>query len=100
MTPPLNIRWNKRAIQQLDEAIEYIKTDSPANSEKVRKEILLKISELIKHPKLYNPDKYKINNDGSFRAFELYRYRISYRYIENEIRILRIRHTKMNPLKY
>ncbi len=70
------------------------------NAEKVKQEILLKNSDLTKYPELHNPDKYKISNDGSFRAFELHRYRVSYRYIGNEIRILRIRHTKKNPLKY
>jgi plasmid stabilization system protein ParE len=96
----LMIKWNKRAIQQLDDAIEYIEEDSPVNAEKVRKEILLKIDAIPQHPEKHNPDKYKINNDGSFRAFELYHYRISYRYKSNEIRIIRIRHTKMNPLNF
>jgi len=94
------IRWNKKAIIQLDEAIEYIEKDSSVNAVKVRKEILLKIDSLLKHPEQYGPDKYKTKNDGSFRAFELHHYRISYRYIAPEIRIIRIRHTKMNPLGY
>jgi plasmid stabilization system protein ParE len=45
-------------------------------------------------------EKYKRNNDGSFRAFELHRYRITYRIRNNEIRIIRIRHTKRTPLGY
>ncbi len=62
------IKWNKKAIKQLDEAIEYIEKDSIANAEKVRREILLKIDALQKHPEYYGPDKYKTKNDGSFRA--------------------------------
>lgn len=54
----------------------------------------------MEYPQKYNPDKYKTKNDGSFRAFEMYHYRISYRYKGSEIRIVRIRHTKMNPLTY
>lgn len=96
----LTIKWNKRAINQFDEAIEYIEHDSAANAEKVKKEILLKIDGLLQHPEKYHPDKYKTKNDGGFRAFELHRYRISYRYKGTEIRIIRIRHTKMNPLEY
>jgi plasmid stabilization system protein ParE len=96
----LNIKWNRKAIEQLDEAIKYIEVDSVANAKKVKKKILFKIDDLLRHPERYSPDKYKTENDGSFRAFELHRYRISYRYKHPEIRIVRIRHTKMNPLEF
>ncbi len=97
---PLVIQWNRRTIEQFDDAITYIENDSPANAEKSKRDILHKIDELLKYPEKYSPDKYKTNNDGSFRAFELHHYRISYRYKDNKIRIIRIRHTKMNPLSY
>jgi len=96
----LVIRWNRRAINQFDNAIVYIENDSLVNAEKFKKDILHKIDGLLKYPGKYFPDKYKTNNDGSFRAFELHHYRVSYRYKDNEIRIIRIRHTKMNPLIY
>ncbi len=96
----LSIKWNKRALKQFDQAIEYIEEDSPKNADKVKNDILSKISELADHPQSHHPDKYKNNNDGSFRAFEIDRYRISYRHIRKEVRIIRVRHTKMNPLAY
>ena len=49
---------------------------------------------------MYKADKLKTNNDGSYRAFELYRYRIAYRFIEKEIRIFRVRHTSREPKEY
>jgi plasmid stabilization system protein ParE len=55
----LIIKWNRRAMNQFDEAIEYIENDSLANAEKVKEEILLKIDSLSQHPEKYNPDKYK-----------------------------------------
>jgi plasmid stabilization system protein ParE len=96
----LQIKWNKNALLRFDNAIKRIEQNSPQNAEKVKKEILLTIDSLLQHPEKFNPDKYKSNNDGSFRAFELYRYRISYRLKANDIRITRIRHTGMNPLEY
>jgi plasmid stabilization system protein ParE len=96
----LKIKWNKRAIAQFDEAIAFIEKDSLVNAKKVKKEILLKIDALIKHPEKYTADKYKNKNDRSYRAFETYHYRVSYRYKAPEIRIIRIRHTKMNPSEY
>lgn len=94
------IKWNIRALIQFEDSILFIEEDSPANAKKVQKDILLKINELMKQPESHQPDKYKTNNDGSFRAFELHSFRISYRVKKNEIRIIRFRHTKMNPLKY
>jgi plasmid stabilization system protein ParE len=94
------IKWNKKAVEQFDAAIAFIEEDSITSAKKVSKEILERIDRLATYPEIYPPDKYKINNDSSFRAFEIHHYRISYRFKENEIRIIRIRHTSMNPLNY
>ena len=97
---PLPIKWNKNALNELIKAIEYIKADSVQNAEKVSSEILSVIDSLALHPEKFPPDKFKLNNNNSFRAFELHRYRVSYRYTKREIRIIRIRHTKRNPKNY
>jgi plasmid stabilization system protein ParE len=97
---PIIIKWNKRAFSELIKAIEYIENDSPQNAEKVKEDIFTTINKLLTHPDFFAPDKYKLNNDGSFRAFELHSYRIVYRALKNEIRIIRVRHTKRNPSKY
>lgn len=94
------IRWNKKALRQFEKAIAYIEEDSSANADKFKVDILDRIGNLVKHPEKHSPDKFKVNNDGSFRAFELHSYRISYRVNANEIRIIRVRHVKMNPLNY
>lgn len=84
----------------LRKAYEFIKKDSFQNAEKVRTGILKSIKELIKNPTKYPPDKFRLDKDISFRAYEIFRYRITYHISENEIRIIRIRHTKMDPLEY
>jgi plasmid stabilization system protein ParE len=96
----ITIRWKQKAVNQFADAIKYIEKDSPLNAEKSEKEILKKIDNLLFQPERYQPDKFKKNNDGSYRAFEVFSYRISYRYISNQIRIFRIRYTKMSPLNY
>lgn len=96
----LIIKWNKAAVNQLIKAVEYIEEDSVQNAEKVKNDLLTAISKLATHPEKYPPDKYNINNDGSYRAFELHSYRVSYRYRKNEIHIVRLRHTKRNPKTY
>jgi plasmid stabilization system protein ParE len=76
------------------------KADSPRNASKVVQEIADAVHKAIYNPEVYGPDKYKIENDGSYRAFEKHHYRIAYRFSKNIIRVLRIRHTSMEPLEY
>ena len=94
------IIWSKTALKQFEFAINYIAEDSIQNAEKVRTEILEKIEKLVLNPEMYKADKLKTNNDGSYRAFELYHYRIAYRFIEKEILIFRVRHTGREPKEY
>lgn len=94
------IRWDKQAAIYFSESISYIRKDSPKNADKVKREILKKISELPLQPEVHAPDKYKQNNPGNYRAFELHRFRISYLVREKEIIIARIRHTAQDPMEY
>ena len=93
--------WNKRAYASLQNAFNTIKKDSLQNAEMVRDEILrITREELPTHPQKYPPDKFKINNNGEYRAFVKHSYRISYKYTSSEIRILRLRHSKKEPKEY
>lgn len=92
--------WSKVAKVQLQKAFNYLSQDSLQNAEKIRDEIIDLTLSLSEHPEIYPLDKYKQNNDGSYRAFEVYHYRISYRFINNDIHIVRMRHTSMSPLIY
>lgn len=92
--------WTRRSQQNMKALHKYISGDSPQNAIKVINDIVAAVEKAISNPEYYNADKFKINNDGSYRAFEKHRYRIVYRYQKNIIRILRIRHTKMEPRNY
>ncbi|MES2113278.1 MAG: type II toxin-antitoxin system RelE/ParE family toxin [Bacteroidota bacterium] len=94
------ITWDKQAVVYLRKYINYIRKDSPQNAEKVKMEVLRKISELLKRPEIHNPDKYKLNNSGDYRAFEVYRLRIAYLVKKDEIIIARIRSTDQEPVSY
>jgi plasmid stabilization system protein ParE len=100
MVKAKRVIWPQKARKQLREAYEYIKLDSVQNAEKVRKEILSSTRQLTLTPKIYRSDKYKKDNDGNYRAYELHKYRISYHIGEEEITIVRVRHTSMDPLEY
>jgi len=92
--------WSLKAMKQLSKAYDYIFKDSPQNVEKVKREILESTGKLSSHAEIHPQDKYRQNNDGSFRAYELHRYRIAYRVTIKEIIIVRFRHTKMEPKQY
>ena len=92
--------WTNRARKNLKQVYDYIREDSPQNAYKVVEAISTAVYKAIKNPEVYRPDKYKINNDGSYRAFEKHRYRVVYRFNKDTIRVLRVRHTSQEPLKY
>ena len=94
------IEIQHNAKHQLWEVYKYIRKDSLQNAEKVRKKIISTIKELATHPEHHPPDKYCNENDGHFRAYEVYKYRITYYVTDDKIIVLRIRHTKMNPVNY
>lgn len=80
--------------------IEYISKDSPKNAVNVLEDIVTAVNKAIPNPEFYSADKYKVNNDGSYRAFEKHHYRIVYRFTGNIIRVLRVRHTGREPKDY
>lgn len=95
-----SIIWENVAKQQLKKLYQYIKQDSPQNALSVRTAIIDKAKQAAIYPESYSPDKYKADNDGTYRAFEIYHYRVSYRILEKQLIILRIRHTSQSPLNY
>ena len=100
VTPARRTVIDLEAKQSLREAYEYICTQSLQNAEKVRSDILHSIRTLSGNPEMHPPDKYRTDQDKAFRAYELYSYRVTYHVSAEEVRILRIRHTKMNPVTY
>jgi plasmid stabilization system protein ParE len=94
------IIWDKEALSYLKLAIKYIRKDSPQNARHVKARIITCINELADNPMRHAADKYRDNNDGSYRAFEIYRFRIAYFISIDTIRIVRIRHTSQEPMNY
>ena len=92
--------WTKRSQKQMRQAFKHISKDSPKNASKVISEIAEAVQKAIPNPEIYGPDKYKNENDGSYRAFEKHHYRVAYRFSKNIIRVLRVRHTSMEPKDY
>ncbi|MBC7424441.1 MAG: type II toxin-antitoxin system RelE/ParE family toxin [Ferruginibacter sp.] len=92
--------WPLTAQKQLAKGYKYILQDSFQNAEKVKLDILSSTSKIITNPEMYQRDKYRKNNDGSFRAYELHHFRITYKITDSTIIIVRVRHTSMEPKEF
>jgi len=92
--------WDIEAKEHLQKIYEHIKKDSISSARKVKSEILSTVKKLKKNPEMFPPDRFKIDNAGNYRSFEKYSYRVTYKHTGKEIRIIRIRHTKQEPLEY
>ena len=92
--------WSKSAKAELKKAYTYIALNSLQNAQMVRDTLIDLTIDLAEYPEKHSIDHFKKENDGSWRAFEKYHYRISYRILNNQIRIVRLRHTSKSPLRY
>ena len=100
VTKHLEIVWTKSAKSQLREIYKYISQESVQNAIKVINDLTQAVENIVQYPEKHKTDQYKKDNDGTYRAFEKHHFRVSYRNENQVIRILRIRHTKMNPKKH
>ncbi len=96
----VEVVWRKRALGQLTHLFDYISEDSLESAKKVTKRILDTTEDLPRNPEKFPLDRYKLKNDGSFRAFETNNYRVAYQITSKEIRILMVRHVRMKPLEF
>lgn len=94
------IVWNKRPARFLAQALKKIGEDSILQAERVEEKILASVQSIIPNPERHPPDKFKKDNPGQFRAYEVLSFRIAYKITDTQIRILRIRHVKQEPKEY
>jgi hypothetical protein len=64
----------------------------------VRIDINSTIDSLPANPFIFEEDRFMLNNNGSYRAFTVYHYRITYKVNRDSIHILRMRYTSQEPL--
>lgn len=95
-----SINWSLPALQQLNKSIAYIADQSYQNAFHLKELIMSKVAELSTQAEKHPPDKFKMNNDGSFRAFEIKSFRIAYKIETDVIKIISFRHVKMEPKDY
>lgn len=92
--------WSNIAKDQLKEIFKYIKKDSLQAAEHVKAKILESTKSLETGITIYQADILKDNNNGGYRAYTIFSYRITYKIEKDFVYILRVRHTSREPLEY
>ena len=69
--------WSKEATVHFNELLKYLYNESERAADIVGNTILDEIEKLSQHPKAHPLDRFKKPNDGNYRAFVVYNYRIS-----------------------
>ncbi len=87
-------------MAQLRKAYDHIALDSLQNARSVPDTLINMTLALADHPEKHPPDQFKIDNDGTWRAFEKHHYRVFYRIVNDQIRIVRLRYTSRSPLTF
>ncbi len=95
-----SIRWDDEAKLYFKQTIQYIKQESPQGAAIVKQAILEHVEVLKEDAGIYEVDRFKTDNDGSYRAVTVFSYRITYKVTTSEILILRVRHTSQDPIIY
>ena len=96
----ISIIWSSDASSHLLEILEYLHAESETAANIVAGTLFQTIEKLPAQPLSHPKDRFRKNNKGECRACIVYSYRISYLVSENEIIILRIRHTSREPLEF
>lgn len=96
------IEWTASANKNFFKAIDYISEFSLQGAESVMHSIAEQLQKAAEYPQIFSPDKWKKNNAGIYRAFEIKRFRITYKILSSEkvIKVIHFRHTKQNSTFY
>lgn len=96
------IIWSPTSLRQLEEIhidiFDVSKSLSMAN--RVINDIMSSADILSSQPEIYTLDENKLNNDNSYRSYEIRTYNVAYRILTDTIRIIRVRYSGKEPRQY
>ena len=96
----LRVIWSLRALKQFKVIYDYINNESLQGAETVRDAIIDTTDKLPTNPLIFEADKFKLNNDKSYRAFTEFSIRVTYRINLKSISIIKVIHTSQKPKLY
>lgn len=96
------IIWSPTSLRQLEEIHEDIFEVSKSLNipDRVIDDIMDSANVLSSQPEIYTLDENKLNNDGSYRSYEVRTYNVAYRILSDTIRIIRVRYSGEEPRQH
>ena len=94
------IAWDDGALINFEKALDWISDDSLMQAENVESAILTNLDMALEDPERFGLDRFKVDNDGTYRAFETHSYRLAFTYDDEKLKILRFRHVRQEPEFY
>lgn len=96
------IIWSSTTLDQLEEIhADILEVSKSLNtSDKFINDIVNSVTILSTRPEIYTLDENKLNNDGSYRSYEIRGYNLAYRVLKDEIRIIRVRYSGKEPKRH
>ncbi len=96
------IIWTQTAQNQLEDIYFYLleETKSFEIANKVVDALVNSVTILKNKWEIYETDEFRIPKDNSYRAFEKFNYRISYKIDLKKVYIIRIRHSSRTSKFY
>lgn len=91
----MKVIWSERARMQVQEIFEYIAEDRPMAAERILDGFLKRVDLLLEFPEQGAAWGTTLRSDLRFIIFESYR--LIYRLSAEEIAVLSVRHTRMQP---
>lgn len=91
-----SVIWDIEAKAELKEIYYYIKEDSPGAAKKVRLALLQLAASLKTQPFKFAAEPYLEHKGKTYRSVTKWSYKMIYRVGEEEVRILKIIHTRRN----
>ena len=90
----MRLRYTKRAVGQIDKALDYVAERSPQGAVRVRERLLAVVTLLQIHPRAGHA-----TSRAGVRRFGLapYPYFIDYRVVANDLIVMRFRHAARRP---
>ena len=96
------IIWSPTSLRKLEEVHQDILEASKSLNiaDRVIDDILDSADILSTQPEIYTLDQNKLNNDGTYRSYEIRTYNVAYRVLTDVIRIIRVRYSGKEPRTY
>lgn len=94
------IEWDINEKERFKEIIQSIKKRSPFLAQRIKDDVKKNLNIIKKNPMIFEADELKLDNDKSYRKFNVIHIRFVYKIDIDKIIIARVRYSASEPIEY